>query len=180
MSAKSALWSFFAPRLDHGLDRRRFAVNDRVAAGLDDAGLRRGDLFQRVAQHLRVVKADVADDCNLRRQNDVRGVKFAAHADLTDNKVAVVTGKIFKAQRRDHFKLGRLLEDRIRERLDIFRDLADLFIRDLHAVNLDALIEADEIGAGVQARFVPGLREHTGQHRAGRALAIRAGHVDEL
>ena len=91
-----------------------------------------------------------------------------------------MTGKIFKAQRRDHFKLGRLLEDRIRERLDIFRDLADLFVRDLYAVNLDALIEADEIGAGVQARFVSGLREHTGQHRAGRALAVCTGHVDEL
>ena len=170
----------FAPRLDHGLDRRLFAVNDRVAAGLDDAGLRRGDLLQRVAQHLRVVKADVADDCNLRRQNHVCGVKLAAHADLADDKVAVVTGKIFKAQRRDHLKLGRLLEDRIRERLDIFRDLADLFIRDLYAVNLDALIEPDEIGAGVQARFVSGLCEHTGQHRAGRALAVCTGHVDEL
>ena len=79
----------FAPRLDHGLDRRRFTVNDRVAAGLDDAGLCCGDLLQRVAQHLRVVKADVADDCNLRRQNHVCGVKFAAHADLTDNEVTI-------------------------------------------------------------------------------------------
>ena len=170
----------FAPRLDHGLDRRRFTVNDRVAAGLDDAGLRCGDLLQRVAQHLRVVKADVADDCNLRRQNHICGVKFAAHADLTDNEVAVVTGKILKSQRRDHFKLGRLLEDRIREGLDILCDFADFLVGDLHAVDLDALIEADQVGAGVQARFVSGLCEHTGQHCAGRALTVRAGHMDKL
>ena len=45
---------------------------------------------------------------------------------------------------------------------------------------MDALIEADEIGAGVQARLVSGLCEHTGQHRAGRTLAVRAGNVDEF
>ncbi len=36
------------------------------------------------------------------------------------------------------------------------------------------------IGAGVQARLVSGLCEHAGQHRAGRTLAVRAGHVDEF
>ena len=170
----------FAPRLDHGFDRRRFAVDDRVAAGLDDAGLRRGDFLQRVAQHLGMIQTDVADDRGLRRQNDVRGVEFAAHADLADDQIAALTGKIFKAQRRDHFKLGRLLEDRIGQGLDVFCDLADVCVGDLHAANLDALVEPDEIGTGVQARFVSGLREHAGQHRAGRALAVCAGHVDEF
>ena len=51
-----------------------------------------------------------------------------------------------------------------------------VFIR----ANDGAVVEPDEEGAGVQARLVSGLCEHAGQHRAGRTLAVRAGHVDEF
>ena len=165
---------------DDGLDGGLLTVDDGVAAGLDDAGLRRGDLLQRVAQHLGMVEADVADDGGLRRQDDVRRVKFAAHADLAHDQIAALAGEIFKAQRRDHLKLRRLLEDRVGQGLDVLRDAADLLVGDLHAIDLDALVEPDEEGAGVQARLVSGLCEHAGQHRAGRTLAVRAGHVDEF
>ena len=162
------------------IDGRLFAVDDSVAAGFDDAGLRRGDLFQRVAKHLGVVEADVADDGGFRRQNDVRRVKFAAHADLAHDKVAALSGEVFKAQRRDHFKLGRLLEDGVGQGLDVLGDPADLFIRDLDTVDLNALVEADEVGAGIKSGLVSGLCEHVCQHGAGRTLSVRAGHVDEF
>ena len=113
---------------DDGLDGGLLTVDDGVAAGLDDAGLRRGDLLQRVAQHLGMVEADVADDGGLRRQDDVRRVKFAAHADLAHNQIAALAGEIFKAQRRDHLKLRRLLEDRVGQGLDVLRDAADLLV----------------------------------------------------
>ena len=158
---------FSAAALNDGLDGRLFAVDDSVAAGFDDAGLRRGDLFQRVAKHLGVVEADVADDGGFRRQNDVRRVKFAPHADLAHDKVAALSGEVFKAQRRDHFKLGRLLEDGVGQGLDVLGDPADLFIRDLDTVDLNTLVESDEIGAGIKTGLVAGLCEHVRQHGAG-------------
>ena len=108
------------------------------------------------------------------------GEPVAAHADLAHDQIAALAGEIFKAQRRDHLKLRRLLEDRVSQGLDVLRDAADLLVGDLHAIDLDALVEPDEEGAGVQARLVSGLCEHAGQHRAGRTLAVRAGHVDEF
>ena len=101
------LAAFFKDRLDG----RLLPVDDSVAAGLDDTGLCRCDFLQRVAQNLGVVETDVAQNGGLRGQDDVRRVKFAAHADLADDDVAFLALEVFKAQRRDHLKLGRLLKD---------------------------------------------------------------------
>ena len=101
------LAAFFKDRLDG----RLLPVDDSVAAGFDNPGLCRCDFLQRVAQNLGVVETDVAQNGGLRGQDDVRRVKFAAHADLADDDVAFLALEVFKAQRRDHLKLGRLLKD---------------------------------------------------------------------
>ena len=166
--------------LEHRLDRRTLTVEHCVAAGLDDTGLGAGDLLQRVAQHFGVVETDVADHGSLRRRDDVRRVELAAHADLADNDVALVAGEILKADGCDHLKLGRALEDGFREWLYILGQLADIRIGDLFAVDLNALVEADEIRRGVQTGLVARLAQDGGDHRAGRALAVGAGHMDEF
>ena len=84
---------FFAAFLEDGLHGRLLAVDDGVAAGLDDAGLRRGDLLERVAENLGVVEADVAENGGLGGQDDVRRVEFAAHADLADDDVALLRAR---------------------------------------------------------------------------------------
>ena len=58
-----------------------------------------------------MVETDVAQNGSFGRQDDVRRVKLAAHADLADDDVAFLALEVFKAQRCDHLKLGRLLKD---------------------------------------------------------------------
>ena len=101
------LAAFFKDRLDG----RLLPVDDSVAAGFDNPGLCRCDFLQRVAQNLGVVETDVAQNGSFGRQDDVRRVKLAAHADLADDDVAFLALEVFKAQRCDHLKLGRLLKD---------------------------------------------------------------------
>ena len=169
-----------AALLEHSLDRRLLAVDHGVATGLDDPGLGRGDLLQRIAQHLGVVESDVADHSRLRRQDHVRRVKFAAHADLADHDVAVLAGKILEAERRHHLKLRRPLEDGVGHGLDVLGQLADILVGDLLAVDLNALVEADQIRRGIQAGPVACLAQDGRDHRAGRALAVGAGHMDKF
>ncbi len=129
MESKSALCSvhaeLLAALLEDSLDGRLLAVDHGVAAGLDNPGLGRCNLLQRITQHLGVVESDVAQDGCLRGQDDVRRVEFTAHADLADDNVALLPLEVFKAQRRDHLKLGRLLENRVCHGFDILRQFAD-------------------------------------------------------
>ena len=170
------LAAFFKDRLDG----RLLPVDDSVAAGLDDPGLCRCDFLQRVAQNLGVVETNVAQNGSFGRQDDVRRVKFAAHADLADHDVAFFALEVFKAQRRDHLKLGRLLENRVRHGLNILGQFADGLVGDLLAVYLNALVEAENVGGRVETCFIARGLKDRGQHRAGRALAVRARDMDKF
>ena len=47
-------------------------------------------------------------------------------------------------------------------------------------VDLDALVEAENIGRRVKTRLVACRLKNRGEHRAGRALAVGAGDMDEF
>ena len=164
----------------HGLHGGGGAVQHRVAAGFDDAALGGGDLLQRVAQHLGMVQADIAQHGGLGRADDVGGVEFAAHAYLAHHHVALAAGKPGKGDGGDHLKFGGLLEDAVGQGLDLLGDGAQLVVGDHLAVDLHALVEADDVGGGVQAGAVARLPQHRGHHGAGGALAVGAGDVDEF
>ena len=127
-----------------------------------------------------MVKADVAEDGYLGGQDDVRRVEFASHADLADDNVALLPREIFKADGRDHFKFGRLLEDGLRERLDVFGQGTDVVVGDHLAVDLNALAEFDDEGRGIKAGLIARGLEDRGQHGAGGAFAVRARDVDKF
>ena len=169
-----------AALLHHGLHAGGGAVQHRVAAGFDDAALGGGDLFQRVAQHLRVVKADVAQHCGLRRGDHVGGVKLAAHPHLAHHHVTPAAGKPREGDGGDHLKFGGLLKNAVGQRLDLLGDGAQLVIGDHLAVDLHPLVEAENIRRGIQSRPIPGLPQYGGHHGAGGAFAVGAGDVDEL
>ena len=169
-----------AALLHHGFHAVGGAVQHRVAAGLDDAALGGGDLLQCVAQHLRVVKADVAQHGSLGSADDVGGVELAAHAYLAHHDVAPAAGKPREGNGRDHLKLGGLLENAVGQRLDLLGDGAQLVVGDLLAVDLHPLVEADDVGRGVQAGAIARLPQHRGHHGAGGALAVGAGDVNKF
>lgn len=128
-----------------------------------------------------MVEADVADDGGLRRQDDVRRVKFAAHADLAHDQIAALAGEIFKAQRRDHLKLRRLLEDRVGQGLDVLRDGGQISSSEICTPSI-WMRSLNRMRKGLVYRPVlyPAFVNMLAWHRAGRTLAVRAGHVDEF
>ena len=69
----------FRPGFYHRADRRFVSPKDDRYAGLDDAGLFRGDLLDRVAEPVAMVKPDLRDDAQLRLA-DVRRIKTAAES----------------------------------------------------------------------------------------------------
>ena len=56
---------------------------------------------------------------------------------------------------------------------------ASVAVADRRAAHLDPLVEADEVGRGVEADVVTGGSEGGGRHRAGRALAVGAADVED-
>ena len=70
---------------------------------LDDAGLLGGNLLQRVAEELRVVKADIGDDAQQRR-DDVGAVETAAHANFDDGDVDLLAGEVVEGHADGHLE----------------------------------------------------------------------------
>ena len=166
--------------LEHGLDRGLLRVEHTVAAVLDDAGLRVGDLLHRIAEHLHVVEPDVDDDRRLGRRDDVGGIELAAQADFEHYDVARMARKILHRDAGDQLEFGRVFVEGVGQRLDAGRDLGQLAVGNGFVVDLHPLVEANDVRRGVQPRAVARGAEHVGQHRGGRSLAVRAGDVDEF
>ena len=153
-----------------------------VGAGLDDAGLLRGDRLGTVAEVGRVVDGDRGDDGDL-AVGDVRGVPGAAHADLDDRGVDRRVGE------RGVGHGDRHLEERQR---DLRRVVDDLGVRgdvgervDEPVLGQRLAVEADALGHRLQVRAgeasgaqVEGTQQGV-DHARGRRLAVGAGEVDD-
>ena len=155
-------------------------VEHSAAAGLEDAGFLRGDGGEGAAEDGGVLQPDVGDDRRLRRGNDVGGVQPPAETDLDHDEVTAGLREPEKADGGHQLKLGRMLRKRVRRGEHALREAVKRRIGDGRAVHLKALVEAVEVRRGEQSRAVSRRRENGGEHRGGRALAVRAGDVDEF
>ena len=169
-----------AAAADHVLHARLLLIEHAVAAVLDDAGLGLGDFLDGIAQHLHVIQADVHDHRGLRRVDDVGGVQLAAQAHLQHYDLAGVAGEVLHCDAGDQLKLGGVLLHGFRQRLNVLGDCGELLVGDLLTAHLHALVEAQDVGRGVQAGAVARLPQHALQHGGGGALAVGSGDVDEL
>ena len=166
-------------RRDDPVGLGRAAVADHRAARLDDARLGGGDVGQGGAQFLDVVHPQRGDDRALGRVDDVGGVQRAAQPHLQHHDIAVLLREIEHPQRGDQLKLGGDVGHGRGGGPHLLHQADQVPVRDGRAVDLDALIEADDIGRSEQPDLIPGTAQAAVQHGGGAALAVGAGHMDK-
>ena len=171
------LRALFARDVLHAL---ALAEEHGVRAMLDDAALLRGDLLDRVAENGRVLQADVRHDADLRRGDDVRRVHAPAEADLERDDVALLLHEVQKGDGRHDLKARGHFAHALRRVPHGVCERNEGVVVDLFPVHAHALVEAQQVRRGIEPRAVPRALEHGGEHRGGRALAVRARDVDEF
>ena len=93
-----------------------------------------------------MIHAQCRNDCALRGINDIGGIQRAAKAHFQHHDLTFLLGKIEHSQRCDDLKLGGHIFHGIGGRLYLLHQLHQRFVRDLHTVDLDALVEAVDEG----------------------------------
>lgn len=128
---------------------------DKGAVGPQDAGFFAGDLGDGVAQVVLMVERDVGDDGD-QRVDDVGGVEASAKADLEDGNINGLLGEVEERER------GQCLEEAGRVGqvagadqpfgggVDLEVEPREVVVGDGGAVDLDALVDAGEVGRGVE------------------------------
>ena len=154
---------------------RRLA-DDGGDAGLEDAGLFPGDLFQRLAQVLRVVARHVRHRRRQRVQ-DVGAVQPPAQPHLHDGEVHPRLREAEEGERRRRLEEGRAqpLHLRPQPRLRLLQPVD----ADGPAIDADALRERDQVRRRVHPDREPRMRRAQGGFAEGGdgALAVGAAHV---
>ncbi len=166
--------------LDGRAGFRLLPGEDRRNARLQDARLLGGDLVQRRTQEFRMVDRDRHDEAGERTLDHVGGIEPAAEADFQEQHVGWMARKEQKRRRgRDLEKRDRILgvgplafHERVGERL-VADQPAGAPVREAKP-----LVEAHEIGRGIDVNAVAGRLQHRAQEGDGRALAVGAGDVD--
>ena len=151
-----------------------------MAVIFENTGLGFGNFLHRIAQIVRVVQTDIGDDCHLRRVDDIGGVQRAAHAHLQYHDVAILPGKIHKANGGDQFKFRRLFIHCLGKLLHIFGNGSHILVGNLLPVHLNPLVKAINIRRGVKAHLITCLLQDGCGHGGGTTLAVGAGNVDEF
>jgi hypothetical protein len=123
---------------------------------------------------------DVGDHTGQRR-DDVGGIQSAAQAGFPDDQVAVLPGEKFQGHHGDHFKKCRVVAGRKlpEQRLQFGHQSHHVVFRDPLPVDLNPLAKRDQMRRGEQAGAPSRRAVNALQHRAGRAFAVGAGHVNE-
>ena len=156
---------------------------DEGAVGAEDAGLFAGDGGDGGAEVLLVVERDVGKDGE-DWLDDVGGVKTAAEAYFEDGNVDLLLSEIEEGDGgKDLEVAGWVRELSFSDeaggggvRLEI--EAGEVFVVDLEAVDLDALVEADKVGRGVEGGAVARGGEDAGEGGGGGTFAVGSGDED--
>ena len=164
--------------LKDGFHRRQATVNDSTAALFEDAGLCLRNLFNGIAQNIRMVKSDIGNDRNLRSRDYIGGIKFAPQTNLQHNHITLLALEVFEGNGTDQLEFRGGFFHGICQGLDIFRDGHNILVADLLSVNLHPLVETVNVRGGIQSGSVSGFAQNGGGHGSGRTLAVGAGDVN--
>ena len=163
----------------------RLTPDDGGAAGLDDADLFGGDLFDGVAQPRHMVHVDGTDDGGIGIEH-VGGVPAAAHADLHDGHIDRSVGEFpdghgGKYFEEAHFRLPELLHLHVDDGDQIaylIPCVDEVVVGKLLSVDGDAFVDMFQMRRGVQSRaHAVGAADRL-DHARGGSLAVGAGDVD--
>ena len=149
---------------------------DGGAARTVDVSLLEADRLARVAEEGDVVDADRRDDGGV-GVDRVDGVKTAAEPDLEDHDVELVLAEDPEDGERRVFEVGE--RHVAAGLLDRAEGVHEAFVVYFAPVDYAALVEADEVRRGVHAGRVARRAVDALEHRAGRALAVRAAHGND-
>ena len=156
---------------------------DEGSVGAEDASLLAGDLGEGVAEVVLVVEGDIRDDGD-EGVNDVSGVETASEAYFEDGDVDVLFCEISKGQGGKDFeeagvvREGAFADEAFGGGVDLEVEAGEVFVGDLEAVDLDALVDAGEVGRGVESGTVTGGSEDARERGSCAALAVGSGDED--
>ena len=173
-----------------------FRRGDDGDARFDDARLLRRNTGQCFPQPLLMIVLDVGDDTDQGR-NDISGIQPSAQTGFPDHQVALLLGEVAQGHNGHDLKEGGVLGSRIlpqirgrrvtgrlpppflQQRLHLGDEPPYIARGDRVTVDLDALTKGDQVRRGEQADAQARRPIDALQHRAGRALPVGAGDVDE-
>ena len=129
---------------DNGLGFGFLLVAHHGNASFDDAGLFVRNFGDGVAKHMRVIERDRGNGAHL-RHDDIRGVEPAAQAHLEHHRRATDLCKVQQRRRRDKLERRGLLVHLLGRFAHLERHSEQIFIGNILAVHLNALIETQHI-----------------------------------
>ncbi len=136
-----------------------------------------------------MVEGDVGDDGE-ERVDDVGGVETTAETNFEDGYLYrffsrfAISCEVLEGQGGEDFEeagwMGEIagFDEEAGGLVDLEVEAGEVFVGDLGAVDLDAFVDTDEVGRGVEAGAVAGGGENAGQGRGGGAFAVGSGDQD--
>ena len=121
----------------------------------------------------------MCNHCCLRRIDHVRSVELASKAHFQHHDIAFCLVKIQHTDRRDQFKLARMVLHSVRFLSHPVCDLAQRLLGDIFSAHLNPLTEILDVGGRKETGAISRFPQDPFQHCTGRALPVRSGHMDE-
>ncbi len=151
-------------------------LGDERHAGLGDAGLLGSDAAEALAEEALMVEPQLRDAADDRGGDDIGRIEPAAEPDLDDADIRRDAGE------GEEGGGGGDLEEAGADAFGDVEHLGEQFgqrrIVDQGAGEADALVEADQVRAGVDMRLEAGGLGGGADERASRSLAVGAGDMD--
>ena len=108
--------------LIYRLYRRCAPIDNSIAVFFENTGFRFCNLLYGITQDLCVVKTNVCDNRHFRCLDYIGCVKCAAHADLQNDDVTLLSNKVFKSNAANQLKFGRRFCQRLCKGFYVFRN----------------------------------------------------------
>ena len=129
-----------------------------------------------------MIEIDRGDDGDLGLDN-VGRIEPAAEAHFVDRKLYTRFSEGHEGERGDALEIGRMSlqlalgEQAFDRQMNARPGRGERFIRDVLAIDANALVDALEVGGGVQTGAQAGGAQDRFEHRSRRSFAVRAGDV---
>ena len=156
--------------------RRRVLAADGGAAAAQDAGFFVGDLFDGVAEEGLVVEVDAGDDGDVAVE-DVDGIEPPAEADFEDHDVNLFADEDVGGGEGVELEIGE--RDVVARGFNALEGGGDEAVENGLAVEGNAFVVAQQVGAGEGAGFEAGFSVYGGEEGADRAFAVGAADNDD-